>query len=501
MHRCLRSIALAGLFALAWADASATEAPPSFEPTPCEFADAPAGWFQANGVRCGWVRVPAHHDAPAGPLLKLHVVRIPAARGAGRSPLPLIRVLGGPLPMSATDFTGPRTTRLRKDRDVVFFDYRGTGRSEPALACNTAAVAGATTEARLAAKVRQFADCRAQVLASGADLSAISTREFAHDVNAIALALGYTAYAVDGGSYGSRVLFELLRQRPAQLRAAVIGAPMVPNSAAYDTPSAFAVALQRVQQDCGRTPACAQCYPDLVATLEQALQRFDRETLRYGERRLVPADLFTALSGLAADDDFQRLPSAIDFAAHGDAGVLARWVGATSQGVEFAAPDIAGPALTAASVTCADLRSGGAVAPRQRAAAQRYPFLRRALEPADAADRLCAAWETKTALPPLREAVSSDVPVLMYSMAFDPTSLPEDARLAARTLPKATLLEHPGGSHRTLDRDPCMIELEAAFLSAPGKPLERRCTRQWKPATFALDGFERYVESLQLPPG
>lgn len=502
MHRLLL-IALACMLAFAPARSRATEAPPSFEPTPCEFADAPAGWFQANGVRCGWVRVPAHHDAPAGPQLKLHVVRIPSARPAARSHLPVIRVLGGPEAVSTIYFTGPRTTRLRKDRDVVFFDYRGSGRSEPKLACQVAAVAGTTTEARLAAKVSQFADCRAQVVASGADLSSVSEREFAYDVNAIAQALGYEAYTVDGGSYGSLVLFELLRQRPQGLRAAVIGVPMAPNTALMDIAlSPFAAAFERVRQECGRTPACARRYPDLAVTLGQAMDRVGRESLHYGGRRLIPADLFNAVAAVANDDDYERLPSAIDFAAHGDAAMLARWLGAASQDADFMIPEAGGPGvLIHATVKCIDARLSGAAAPRLRAAAQRYPFLARAIEPVDALDRLCAAWETKPPLLPLREAVTSDIPVLMYSMKFDPSAPLEDARLALRTLSRATLLEHPGGSHNTLNRDSCMIELEAAFLAAPTKPLDRRCTRQWKPATFALDGFERYLESLQLPPG
>lgn len=469
---------------------------PRFESIPCEFADAPADWAQENGVTCGWVRVPAHHGDAGKGTLRLWVAKVPAVRDSGRPPI--IRVMGGPEAVRAVYITGPRTTRLRQNHDIAFFDYRGVGRSEPKPACNVEPVGGETIDQRLVSKLNQYATCREQIARSGIDLSTINSRENARDIDAVARALGYGPYYVNGGSYGSTTTLELIRTRPPGLRAAVIGNPFPPNTTLHDTVSTFALSLQQMQEHCDLTPVCAKRHPDLAATLGKAMDRFDRERIASGTRRLQPANLLDSLWNLMVGNDFERVPSAIDFAAHGDAALVAEWVGATSAGFDFFLPELTdSAAITHATVLCADISQGRPIAADMRAAGQRYPYLKKAIAPADGFDRLCEAWYPTTVAVDVRDAVTSDLPVLMYSLRFDPTTPQTDGRLTARSLSRATLLEHPGGTHSTLLFDPCLIGMEAAFLSDPAAKIDRSCTAGWMPATFALDGFEEYVVALR----
>lgn len=472
---------------------TAAEAP-AFEAAPCGFEEA-TNATPPPGAVCGRVRVPARRDRSDGASLRLWVVRLPTLHDSGLPPV--IRVLGGPEPMRLAYLTGTRTTRLRQRHDVVFFDYRGLGRSEPQLSCQVEAVTGETAEARLASKLRQYASCRRQLDEAGADLDAIGSRDNARDIDDIARALGYGSYYTHGGSYGSVTTLELIRSRPDGLRAAVIGTPLPPNSPLHDTVSSFASSLTRMQEHCNRTRTCAGRHPDLAGTLAKAMDRIDRTPLHHDGRRLLPSDLFTAVWSLMAMDDYVWVPSAIDFAAHGDADALARWTGTNSAGWDFFLPEPGDAlAIVNATVSCQDIARGSPIADDMRAAAERHLHLARAILPADAFDRLCAAWRPAPVADDARDPVAGDLPVLFFSVHFDPVTPPEDARLAAASLPNAILLEHPGGTHGSRVVDPCLIELEAAFLADPRGTLDTACTAEWQQAEFASEPFDAYLGRL-----
>lgn len=489
----LSSLLLGGLCgaacpaALAASEAVAT----TFEAASCGFDEATDATSVRDAV-CGWVHVPARRDDDAGSRLRLWVVRLPAFQDTNLPPV--IRVLGGPEPMRLAYLTGARTTRLRQQHDVIFFDYRGLGRSGPQLRCQVGAVTGETADARLASKLRQYVACRRQLDEAGIDLDAISTRANARDVDDIARALGYSHYAVHGGSYGSMVALELIRSRPAGLRAAVIGTPLPPNSPLHDTVGSFALSLERMQAHCDRAQTCAKRYPDLTGTLAKAMDRIDRTPLHHEGRRLLPSDLFNAVWSLMAMDDYVWVPSAIDLAAHGDAEALAGWVGANSAGWDFFLPEPGDAfSIVNATVSCQDIARGSPIADDMRAAAGGHPHLARATLPADAFDRLCASWRPSPAPADARDAVASDLPVLFFSLHFDPVTPPEDARLAAASLPNAIVLEHPAGTHASRVVDPCLIELEAAFLADPHGALDTACAAEWRQAEFVSEPFDAYL--------
>lgn len=487
---------LAGLCAAAYPGAlAASEADATFEAAPCRFPETADAKADGNDARCGWVHVRARRDGTDRRRLRLWVVRLPAFHDTGLPPV--IRVLGGPEPMRPAYLSGTRTTRLRQRHDVVFFDYRGLGRSEPQLSCQVEPVTGETADARLASKLHQYAACRRQLEEAGADLDAIGSRENARDIDDIARALGYASYYTHGGSYGSVTTLELIRSRPDGLRAAVVGTPLPPNSPLHDTVGSFASALARMQAHCDRTRSCAGRHPDLAGTLAKAMERVDRTPLRHDGRRLLPSDLFTAVWSLMAMDDYVWVPSAIDFAAHGDADALARWIGSNSAGWDFFLPEPGDAfSIVNATVNCQDIARGVPIADDMRAAAERHPHLARAILPADAFDRLCATWRPSPPPADARDAVASDVPVLFFSLHFDPVTPPEDARLAAASLPNAIVLEHPGGTHVSRVVDPCLIELEAAFLADPRGALDTACTAQWRQAEFVSEPFDAYLGRL-----
>ena len=94
----------------------------------CRLESALAGGSVA--ARCGWYRVRENRDDAQSKELQLHVAVVPALRLKPAAD-PLFILSGGP-GQAASDFylnVAPAFARIRRDRDLVLVDQRGTGRS------------------------------------------------------------------------------------------------------------------------------------------------------------------------------------------------------------------------------------------------------------------------------------------------------------------------------------------------------------------------------------
>ena len=82
-------------------------------------------------ARCGELAVPENRDRPDGRKIAISIAVLPANTLNPRAD-PLFILAGGP--GQAASFLGPfaaSLTGVRKDRDIVLVDQRGTGRSSP----------------------------------------------------------------------------------------------------------------------------------------------------------------------------------------------------------------------------------------------------------------------------------------------------------------------------------------------------------------------------------
>ena len=106
---------------------------PRFEPEPCAWP-VPAN----QTVECGYLVVPEDRSAPAGRTIRL-AVAILKSPDLNPQPDPLLFLNGGPGSQALHDL--PRFTDIFRllvidlNRDVIFFDQRGVGLSQPALEC------------------------------------------------------------------------------------------------------------------------------------------------------------------------------------------------------------------------------------------------------------------------------------------------------------------------------------------------------------------------------
>src|SRR5690606_10807983 len=161
---------------------------------------------------CARVEVPLDYEDPNGEVITLAVSRLPA--GGDRIGSLLVNP-GGPGASGLSTALAADGTVLADRFDVVGFDPRGVGSSEPAVRCLTdaefdadrAVDDGDTSPEGIAAtekRNREYAELCAE--RNGTDLLAhLGTREVVQDMDVLRGVLGDDALTYLGYSYGTRL--------------------------------------------------------------------------------------------------------------------------------------------------------------------------------------------------------------------------------------------------------------------------------------------------------
>jgi pimeloyl-ACP methyl ester carboxylesterase len=483
----------------------------TFEDAPCPMA-LPEGAVEGRDIRCGYVAVPERHVLPQGKTIQLAVAVIPST-SRDPAPDPLVMLSGGPGESALTAFTAllglPGMERLWAQRDVVLVEQRGTMYATPFLQCpDMLAVKleimgqNLSEEEEDTLRLRAWADCRDQFVASGVDLAAYNSLENAADIVTVADALGYEQVNLYGGSYGSLLAQHVMRDYPERVRSAVLSdvSPLRHGPNMREKALSMDRALRMLFAQCTAEEACNQAYPDLeavywdlVARLDESpatLQLTDPNTGETHEMVLTGKRLVAAtrnLLYLAAA--LPRLPSAIYDMAEGDFSLVALIESRFTFSLGLADGMYN-------SVVCSEL------ADVSRADVARlegvYPEVSEVV--ADLVDDVmlqpCPVWGVGYLGDALDQSLVSEIPTLLLSGEFDPTVPPHLAEVAAEGLVNAHLYTFPGMSHGILGSGECAHAMMLAFLDDPAQAPDASCLDAMPglafhvpPAELALEPF------------
>ena len=417
-------------------------------------------------TQCGVLRVPEDRADPGGRSIDLRVAII-AALARSPAPDPLFLLAGGP-GQAATEVLGNVVTaleRVRRTRDLVLIDQRGTGASG-ALECQLAAK-DAPLQELLSAEGFREDRILACLRSYKTDVRRYTTKVAMQDLDDVRTALGYETIDLWGGSYGTRAALVYLREHGEHVRAAVLDgvAPL-----SLRMPLYFARDAQRsldlLFEACARDPACAGAFPDLRRRFGAFLERLAAHPARAevsdpltGRPTTVTIehDAFVGMlrAVLYAPELASLLPLTIDRAARGDfspyvaqAATLQRgFSGAMSLGLLF-------------SIVCAE--DAPAIDAGEMESAARNTFLGASV--GQVFERTCKIWPREALPASYREPVRSDKPVLLLSGELDPVTPPSWAAEAAKTLPNSLQIVVPGVGHGATIAG-CVPGLVARFLS------------------------------------
>ena len=169
---------------------------------------------------------------------------------------------------------------LRRGRDVVLIDQRGTGGSM-SLACprpkdKRGSSFAKTIEdaADLSVALAHLRKCHAR-LQPKYDLGAFTTDDAVDDIERVRKAMGDRVIDLMGVSYGTRLGLAYLQKFGTKVRAAVLdGVAPADKLLPLSMPVTGEAALKRVLDDCRASEACNLAFPNLseaLATLRQKL--------------------------------------------------------------------------------------------------------------------------------------------------------------------------------------------------------------------------------------
>jgi pimeloyl-ACP methyl ester carboxylesterase len=488
--RCVRAVG-AALAVLALATASCTgggAARPTFSPTlqweKCP-NDVEIQYFSRH--RCGWLTVLQDRSQPTGMTVRLLVVE---TWPVGETPLPgLTSGFGGDL--GSSDSYGDKAAGATRTHYIgVTLESRGTGHSEPSLACSEVDALD-RREARSPTGdgplLRDFlaavTACHDRLTAQDVVPADYDVQNAAQDMEDLRVALGVGRWAFLN-SYGtsSRYLFEYLREFPDRVGGIWMDSPQFPQvDEVSEGIEGTRYALARLFMACSTDERCAKAYPDLRALWERAVARLERRPLR-GSVSLDAGKLVRA-ARLVGDDpnNLTRLPAMIAAAARGrlDPG-LAGILATDPLFCSGYRPSCGGQGFSLGvylTVLCRDeapfidraalaRQVGGD--PAFEAVFVRNPYL-----------AACNEWSVPPADPTVHQPVHTEVPQLLLLGRFDSFSPLPVAKEAAKTFGNAWVLEVPGQTHNALGFSDCPIGIRNAWIQDPtSPPVDTTCLRE-----------------------
>jgi pimeloyl-ACP methyl ester carboxylesterase len=427
--------------------------------SPCEKPEAAVIFEVMRESLCGTISVFEDRSATTGRKIDLNVMLLPATTSTVQ-PDPIFFLAGGP-GQSAVE-TGPylfaRLHKLRKDRDIVLVDQRGTGESN-SLACEIDGSAMENLSLSIAeAAELQLANLEKCLSTYDADPALYTTPVAMDDLDEVRRELGYDKINLIGISYGTRAGLVYLRRHEESVRSLVLDAVVpltmpIPKNVAVDAQSAF----NQLLIDCESQPDCAETYPDLAEHFQALANKLPITVTINHPKTGVP---FTAkidphlinrlVRAVMYDRTLSRLlPLAIEEAFNGNYTTL------STLAYTLTGDDSHMSTGMMASVLCAeDMKLVDA--PNNTLGFDNALY--ESLAP------VCEFWPTGSVPEEYFEAVVSDVPVLLTSGVLDPITPPKYGWEAAATLSNSEHIVVRGVGHGTLVTG-CMPDVINDFLT------------------------------------
>ena len=223
---------------------------PVYEENPCPFPSL-------ETVTCGTLTVYEDRTTPDSQTIQLAVAVI-AAQSPDPEPDPIIYLEGGPGGSALIAVEGLLNHPLRENRDLILFDQRGAGFSQPSLNCIE------IESPNTGFQRSPIESCYLRLQRDGINLNRYTSADSAADVNDLRVAMGYEQVNLYGISYGARLALTVMRDYPDSVRAAVLDSVLPPEVNRYErSASDTLTALRYFFDQCAADTVCQQAYPSL----------------------------------------------------------------------------------------------------------------------------------------------------------------------------------------------------------------------------------------------
>lgn len=493
MHKALIGLAatLILLGSTALEAAAPTQVKESWERVACPF-DASKALLP---VECGRLKVPENYDQPVRDIeLAFMIVH---ARKNKDPEHPVIYLSGGPgsplLIYAEMLVANSQINDVVVDRDWVFYDQRGTGRSIPQLRCE-----------REKDYLKRMRMCRDKWTKEGVDLSQYNSARSARDIEVLRKALAVKQWNLWGISYGSRLAFAVARAFPSSVHAMIHDGPSYPEGREIiDDFRGTDVAINRLFSKCAVDAACVAKYPNLRARFLAALPRLRSQPLKVGNEQVddsaivqyIRGYLFTGNPALL-EKRVQNVLAYMDAAARADVAAMEQIKKTMPQEdeSEYASVPVEGWYSTGQnlSIDCNEERPFESL-DAYRLAASRSEIVRAMFGKDGGAGIFqdCAIWPAGRADPIVKNRIYYDGPQLAFSGELDASSSGLSGYQIAMLYPNARNVVFKNATHGEVeladipaksvdDYRKCALKLVRQFFADPKAALDTRCAETRK---------------------
>lgn len=456
---------------------------PVFTPIDCTFEPP-----QGAQVECGFVTVPEDRSGVLTDTVQLAIAIYRSTSQAIASD-PVLYLHGGPgghaVEWSAgvyEEFIAP----LSREREVIVFDQRGAGLSEPSLGCSELIILylqdlkqNLPGDERGILYTNALKMCHDRLVRQGANLAAYTTVASAADVNDIVTVLGYKQVNLYGASYGTRLAQVVMRDFPGIVRSAVLDSALPLEVKLYNDGSARADdALNALFDGCAAEAECNAAYPHLKTVFYDLVKQLDAKPIIVKVTNPLnrqPYDITvsgvrlinTVIWALYSSKYIPIIPKALYDIRDGDYSFLqaALILPASTYDDASLGAMISVNCPDQVLATTPDQLDADIDAHPNTAALGRSAIY----GSGETLFRICEIWGTAPFDPRESEPLASDIPTLILAGEYDPSTPPSYGKQLAGHLGHSYFVELPAHGHFQGVED-CPLTIALAFLNNLNAP-------------------------------
>ncbi|GEM_PF-2718871 len=469
-------------------------------------------------VKFGHIIVPETRNSDGDRMLKIAFCII---KGFGEEGLknPIVYLPGGPgggmTSYAANMLSFPGNQERFEFADLILFDPRGCGKSEPDLCPQMdlpefefRILLGKTFKEAQDENILVIRDCYDSLRKENVNLNAYGSDEVAEDLEDLRVTLGINQWNFNCLSYGTRFGQAVIRKFPNTVRSAVF-AGLVPTVHKYDNEvlRTFSLSLKKTFASCESDQSCSRKFQRLEDRLFESLEYYDHNPLIIpsNEHNILRDEAIFITGKIIAQGLFRLsydrsgieiIPQVIQSIANRDEWVLKNLV--VSLGSMFVGMDNDMYYF----IRCNDspyfgIDPDNAWEDSFTKKLERYVF-DRSLKSETEFCRVCQIDVDSLQYSP----VPTDIPAILFTGEFDPITPPENTLITAGYFSNSTTLTLPGFGHYAGSK--CLSEKVTQFFKDPFMPINLdSCLLTAEPVNFVTDvvynkGISRIGKNIQM---
>ena len=432
-------------------------------------------------VKCGKLEVPENYQQPDGDTIAVNFAVLPAIDDSEYK-APLMFLAGGPGQAAVELATGLNHVfrEVRKTRDIILVDQRGTGESSP-LSCDFEAVDNVYSSLPDALNPQEVKDCVSQFKG---DVTQYNSENAIRDFDAIRAALGHEKLNIYGGSYGTRAGLVFMRMFPESLESVVLDSvgPIEVPIGMFGQSGARSFNL--LLENCKNSESCHKAFPNLAEEFQAVKARLAKDVASIDilhPRLGTPTKLVIDDTKFTGNLRFQlygmegrsMVPLVIHQAFLGNYQPLIGLMARTEDeqlvytGLLF-------------NIVCNEDIPRVSEADRAADASNNFD----GKDSHSAWDMVCPFFPEYRPSEDFYQSVTADIPTLILSGNLDPVTPPSNGEYSAKSLPNSHHIIVENASH-TVAMSTCASDIINEFLtSKTPKTLDESCLKDIPQETF-----------------